>query len=227
MASYTYLIATGAGARMGSIIRKFVNFVFAIVIAKLSIPVIKNLCSSKQLMNASFDPLRLINSYGAFGVVNEERIELVIESAMDYKGPWKEYEFKVKPGNIFRKPRWISPYHYRLDWQMWIASTCGGIDRSLWMYTFLYKLLKGEKQVIDLLASDPWSSKGKEQKDAIESGNQESQNVPKYIRVEKYLYKFNTSKGVGNSYWTREKIGNFFPRQGVATIESLKDYAQV
>jgi len=32
---------------------------------------------------------------------------------------WREYEFKVKPGSVKRRPRFISPYHYRLDWLMW------------------------------------------------------------------------------------------------------------
>jgi len=32
---------------------------------------------------------------------------------------WREYEFKVKPGDVARRPPWISPYHYRLDWLMW------------------------------------------------------------------------------------------------------------
>jgi hypothetical protein len=53
----------------------------------------------------------------------------------------KEYNFKVKPGDAQRQPRFISPYHERLDWQMWIASQSGGIDRSPWLMSFLLKLL--------------------------------------------------------------------------------------
>jgi hypothetical protein len=30
----------------------------------------------------------------------------------------QEYEFKVKPGSLARRPAVISPYHYRLDWLM-------------------------------------------------------------------------------------------------------------
>ncbi len=29
---------------------------------------------------------------------------------------WREYEFKCKPGAVGRRPCFISPYHYRLDW---------------------------------------------------------------------------------------------------------------
>jgi hypothetical protein len=185
-------------------------------VAKLSIPVVQNLLSKKQKMNSSFEKLRLINSYGAFGVVNEERIELIVSSASDYDGPWKEYSFKVKPGNTSRKPRWISPYHYRIDWQMWIASCAGSIDRSPWMYRFLLKLLQQDKAVLSLLEDDPWRLSG---------------SKPKYIRVEKYRYKFadeqnrtaTSNETSVQPYWTREYVGRFFPRQGIVSQEMLQD----
>ena len=40
---------------------------------------VRNLLSRHQMMNASFDPLRLVNTYGAFGTVGRERYEVVIE----------------------------------------------------------------------------------------------------------------------------------------------------
>jgi len=40
---------------------------FAVVVGLLSIPVVVNLLSSEQQMNASFAPLHLVNRYGAFG----------------------------------------------------------------------------------------------------------------------------------------------------------------
>jgi len=84
-------------------------------------------------MNGTFDKLRLCSTYGAFGMMAERREELIIESSTNIEGPWKEYNFKVKPGDAQRRPRFISPYHERLDWQMWIASQSGGIDRSPWL----------------------------------------------------------------------------------------------
>ena len=159
-------------------------------------------------MNGSFDPLRLVNTYGAFGTVDETREEYIIESAEDLSGPWKEYQFKVKPGDIKRVPRFLSPYHYRLDWLMWIASSSGGLDRSSWMYSLLFKLLTQEKDVLALIESDPW---------------QASNGRPKYIRIEQYRYKF--AKIGGEQYWERERIGKVFPRQGVCTIDMLKTLA--
>jgi lipase maturation factor 1 len=93
-------------------LRRLVSFTFLLFILQLSIPVVRNLCTKKQIMNTSYDPLRLVNTYGAFGVVNKHRDEFIILGSSDLQ-EWKEYEFKVKPGDVRRKPRWISPYHMR------------------------------------------------------------------------------------------------------------------
>jgi hypothetical protein len=51
----------------GSHIRRVFNVSLGILLAYLSIPIVQNLLSSRQVMNTSFDPLRLVNTYGAFG----------------------------------------------------------------------------------------------------------------------------------------------------------------
>lgn len=77
-------------------------------------------------MNTSFDPLRIVNTYGAFGSITKQRTEVIIEGSLndsvDGGQIWTEYEFKCKPGDVTRWPCWISPYHYRLDWLMWFAA---------------------------------------------------------------------------------------------------------
>uniref|UniRef100_A0ACB8FJU2 Uncharacterized protein n=1 Tax=Sphaerodactylus townsendi TaxID=933632 RepID=A0ACB8FJU2_9SAUR len=113
--------------RYGCYIRKVVNISFGILIAYLSVPVVVNLFSSRQIMNTSFNPLRIVNTYGAFGSITKERTEVIIQgtSSPDPSDPaavWEEYEFKCKPGNLHRRPCFISPYHYRLDWLMWFAA---------------------------------------------------------------------------------------------------------
>ena len=198
-----------------SVSRQVITCLFSTLVAFLSIPVVKNLLSKRQLMNASFDPLRLINTYGAFGTVDEERLEYIISAASDVDGPWKEYQFKVKRGDIWRKPRFLSPYHYRLDWQMWIASTVGSLERSPWMYNFLLKLLEQDLGVLRLLDSNPFEGETK---------------GPKYIRVEKYVYKFRKPDCNSTSpqpYWDRKLIGRVFPRQGVADRDTLLQYTSL
>jgi hypothetical protein len=69
-------------------------------------------------MNASFDRLRLVNTYGAFGSVGRERNEIVFEATRDeVLGPdtrWQAYEFKCKPGDPARRPCWMSSLPSRL-----------------------------------------------------------------------------------------------------------------
>ena len=206
-------------ARIPSLTRNIMSISFILLMTKLNIPVARNLLARRQVMNGSFDKLRLVSTYGAFGTVAETREELVIESASDLTGPWKEYQFKVKPGDINRRPSWTSPYHHRLDWQMWISSQVGSIDRSPWLYSFLLKLLNQEKDVINLIQEDPW------QLDPSKSDT----DRPKFIRIEKYRYKFYRKRHGRNNgctksqYWTRERMGAYFPRQGVMTAAMLSE----
>lgn len=52
---------------IGYYFRKLSLFFLGLLLVYLSIPVVQNLLSSKQMMNTSFDSLRIVNSYGAFG----------------------------------------------------------------------------------------------------------------------------------------------------------------
>jgi hypothetical protein len=49
------------------VVRRLVNLSLGVLVAWLSVPVVLNLLSSKQVMNTSFSPLRIVNTYGAFG----------------------------------------------------------------------------------------------------------------------------------------------------------------
>jgi hypothetical protein len=192
-----------------TVIREVICVSLLLLVVTLSRPVVKNLLSPNQVMNRSYDPFRLINTYGAFGTVNEYRDEYVISSACQWDGEWREYEFKAKPGNVYRTPRFLSPYHYRLDWQMWIAASFGRIDNSPWMYPFLAKLLEQDKEVfISLMNGDPWV---------------DSSESPRYIRVQLYRYHFHKAKQNEDNppYWDRTFIRNVFPQQGLATVSSL------
>ncbi|EMA43459.1 hypothetical protein C448_09717 [Halococcus morrhuae DSM 1307] len=91
-----------------------------VVVAVLSYWPIRNMVSSGQTMNRSFDPLHLVNTYGAFGSITRERYELVIEGTTDEEltdeTDWRSYEFKGKPTDTDRRPPQWAPYHLRLDW---------------------------------------------------------------------------------------------------------------
>src|SRR5436190_23531816 len=69
---------------------------------------------------ARLEPFRILNGYGLFRVMTKERPEIQVEGSADGVD-WVSYEFKWKPGDVNRAPRWCAPHQPRLDWQMWFA----------------------------------------------------------------------------------------------------------
>ena len=101
-------------------------------------------------MNASFDPLQLVNTYGMFGSVTLSRDEVIVEGTNDPAGDearWLAYEFKAKPGDPMRRPPQFAPYHLRLDWLMWFAAM-GPYQGSPWFVNLTAKLLQGDRELL-------------------------------------------------------------------------------
>jgi hypothetical protein len=165
-----------------------VAWALVVLVAVLSINPVRNLLSPRQAMNRSFDPLHLVNTYGAFGSVGRERDEIILEGTADAQpGPdtrWLPYELPCKPGDVARRPCAISPYHYRLDWQMWFAAM-SSVGREPWLVHLVAKLLHGDPDPKVLLAHDPFPD-----------------TPPRWIRAELYRYTF-TRPGDGSSAWWR------------------------
>src|SRR5207248_1660841 len=74
----------------------------AALVIVLSYWPVRNLLSRRQIMNTSFNPLHLVNTYGAFGRITRERYEVILEATDEPEVTpdtvWREYEFKGKPG---------------------------------------------------------------------------------------------------------------------------------
>jgi hypothetical protein len=147
-----------------------------ILVGFLSVSVIKNLLTPNQIMNASFNNLHLVNTYGAFGSIGRERRELIFKGTSDLiptaKTIWKPYEFKVKPGDITRIPPFISPYHYRLDWQLWFAAMSRP-EREPWALHLVWKLLKNDSNILSLIEKNPFPK-----------------HPPTHIKIDLYKYSF-------------------------------------
>jgi hypothetical protein len=170
--------------------------VSALIVA-LSYRPARNLASRRQLMNYSFDPLHLVNTYGAFGGINRARFEAVVEGTADAElspeTDWREYEFKAKPGDPRRRPRQIAPYHLRLDWLMWFA----GISRHYaepWLRVLLVKLLENDRAVLRLLRTNPFPHQ-----------------PPRHVRVLLYRYEFTDWRELRRTgaWWRRELLGQY------------------
>ena len=155
----------------------------------------RNLFSRRQLMNASFEPLHLVNTYGAFGAVTRERFEVIIKGTdaefLDASTEWREYEFKGKPGDVRRRPCIVSPYHWRLDWQMWFAAMSQA-EFHPWIFALMQKLLEGEPTIVRLFARNPFPNA-----------------PPRFIRADWYRYQF--TKPGESAWWTRTLIAEYLP----------------
>ena len=126
--------------------RRLTDVVLLLVIAYLSRPVVANLISKDQVMNTSFDPFKLVNTYGAFGSVGEGRYEPVVALSEDGT-TWREVDLPCKPTSVKRRPCFSAPYHHRLDWNIWFIGFKPHRQmlegRERWLYAFLAQLLRG------------------------------------------------------------------------------------
>jgi lipase maturation factor 1 len=145
-------------------------------------------------------PMRSINNYGLFAVMTTERNEIILEGSNDGE-KWQPYEFRYKPGNVDKAPRWAMPYQPRLDWQMWFAALGSWRDNQ-WLLILMERLLQGEPSVERLLADDPFRG-----------------HPPRYIQATLWGYHFTDlkTKGTNGPWWRREIKGLYCP-----TV-SLKD----
>ncbi|XP_008631826.1 PREDICTED: lipase maturation factor 1 [Corvus brachyrhynchos] len=192
----------GERLSLGSCVRRVLNISLGLLIIYLSIPVVLNLLNSRQVMNTSFNPLRIVNTYGAFGSITKERTEVILQgtASLDPNDPtavWEEFEFKCKPGDLRRRPCLISPYHYRLDWLMWFAAF-QTYEQNEWIIHLAGKLLAQEEETLSLLATNPFAGR----------------DPPRWIRGEHFKYKFSQPGGKHASdgrWWIRKRIGPYFP----------------
>ncbi|WP_245678286.1 lipase maturation factor family protein [Chondromyces crocatus] len=164
-----------------------------VVVLGLSVDPVVNLISPRQVMNTSFDALALVNSYGAFGSVGRERYEAILSgrrgSSEEDDASWLAYELPCKPGDIHRRPCFLTPWHLRLDWQIWFAAQ-SDIERQPWLVHLAYKLLSGDPAVKQLFAVDPFPD-----------------SPPRFIRAELYRYEFTRPGEEG--WWKRTYVGEY------------------
>ncbi|ODN03967.1 Lipase maturation factor 2 [Orchesella cincta] len=157
------------------------------------------LWQSVKDMYAATSRYHVTSSYGLFRRmtgVEKGRPEVVLEYADDPNGPWKEYHFLYKPGNTSAAPVFVAPYQPRLDWQMWFAALSEYHDNP-WMLSLTYRLLQGEKSVLNLIDDTRAPSK-----------------PPKYIRSSLYHYHFtkpNSQPASKGEWWIRKREKEFMP----------------
>ena len=171
--------------------------VVALGVVVLSWFPVRNLLSPDQAMNRSFDPFRLVNTYGAFGTVSRVREEVVVEGTSDDEpGPsstWLEYGFKGKPGEERRLPPQVAPYHLRLDWLMWFLPLSPAYGEG-WFVPFLVRLLEGDRATLALLRRNPFPDL-----------------PPRWVRARLFRYRFTTwrERRETGAWWVRRPVADF------------------
>jgi hypothetical protein len=166
-----------------------------------------NLFAKQQAMNRSFDPFHIVNTYGAFGSITRDRPEIIFQGTQDAlvskETVWEEYHFKGKPGDVKRCPPQVTPYHYKLDWQLWFAAM-SDYRYNPWTLNLVAKFLRADKGTMGLLRRDPFNGKR-----------------PRFVKAEVYLYKFTNMGEEG--YWKRVWMHSYLPPLSL-NDESFREY---
>ncbi|RKE22319.1 lipase maturation factor family protein [Streptomyces sp. TLI_171] len=180
---------------------------FVLLVAVRSWRPVRNLLSRRQQMNRSYDPLHLVNTYGAFGSVNRVRYEIVLEGTRDVHGAdgWQEYEFHGKPGELRRLPRQFAPYHLRLDWLMWFAAISPSYARP-WFLPLLARLLVNDPDTLRLLRRNPFPD-----------------TPPALVRARLHRYRFTDGPELAatGAWWHRRPVRDYQRPVGLADLRHL------
>ncbi|MGW2555151.1 lipase maturation factor family protein [Streptomyces sp. NPDC001635] len=192
--------AAAAGVAAPPLWYEIVVLTVAAGLIVLSYHPVRNMVSRGQVMNRSFDPLHLVNTYGAFGSVSRIRYEVVIEGTAEAlpreDSDWREYEFKGKPGDPRRWPRQFAPYHLRLDWLMWFAALSPAYAGS-WFGGLVERLLENDRDTLRLLRRSPFPP------DA----------PPRFVRARLFRYRYTTWQELRSTgaCWERTYVREFLP----------------
>ncbi|WP_328314457.1 lipase maturation factor family protein [Streptomyces sp. NBC_00442] len=171
----------------------------AVLALALSYRPARNLLSRRQRMNTTYEPLHVVNSYGAFGSITRIRHEVVVEGTADARitpqTVWREYTFHGKPGDVRRLPRQFAPYHLRLDWMLWFVALSPSYGYS-WFSAFVERLLTHDRDTLRLLRHNPFPD-----------------GPPLFVRARVWRYRFTTWQELRTTgaWWHRESPREFLP----------------
>ncbi len=177
-----------AGMGAGALVICIMLYVIPLLVTSGNYPSVY--VSIKKAIN----PFHIFNSYGLFAVMTTSRPEIIILGSDDREN-WFPYEFKWKPGDVMKKPKFVAPHQPRLDWQMWFAAL-SNYERNPWLIQFMTRLLQGSSPVLALLENNPFPD-----------------NPPKYIQAVVYDYRFSDFeiRHREGSWWKRKLLRPYTP----------------
>lgn len=139
--------------------------------------------------------LHLVNAYGAFPNMTEDRPEVLFEGSMDGH-TWIPYVLRYKTHALDENQRYTAHHMPRLDGQLWFSAHRCHCQNARWYLHFMTRLLEGQPEVLQLLGDNPFP-----------------QGPPAFIRSSLWAYTFTTPEersDTGN-IWNRQRIGEFCP----------------
>ena len=83
----------------------------------------------------------------------------------------------------------MSPWHYRLDWQMWFAAM-SSYEEEPWLAVVAEKLLDGDRSIAPLLARDPFPNA-----------------PPRFVRAQ--LFRYEMTRPGEPGWWRRTLVGEY------------------
>jgi hypothetical protein len=139
-------------------------------------------------------PCHIAYPHGIFAIMTTKRYEIIVEGSDDGE-QWREYQFFYKPGDLAWRPRRISPYQPRIDWQAWFLPF-DNFEEQHWFQAFLGKILQGSPEVLKLLKFNPFPEK-----------------PPQFVRALMYDYEYTSfeERAKTGHWWKRTLIGEYAP----------------
>ena len=183
--------------------------------------------STKFRLSSGYGLFRRMTGVGEDGSVM--RPEIVLEGSDD-GGNWTALEFKHKPSDdVNVAPTWVAPHQPRLDWQMWFAAQ-GSYNHNTWLINLVYRLLKGEPEVWELIDDGSrrldqkypggWGASG------AQAGRDDgSAWAPSFIRGRRYAYRFVLADSDERTYWKKTFLDEYLPALSLDN-QSLINYVR-
>ncbi|MFI5367052.1 MAG: lipase maturation factor family protein [Candidatus Binatia bacterium] len=195
-----------ASARRDGSLRRLVGALLLIIVLPVSVvpflPFVNPVAYRQTLpVRRVLNVFRSINAYHLFANMTLVRREPVIEGSEDGEH-WETYEFRDKPGDPDRAPRFVAPHQPRVDFQLWFL-LLGGRPAAPYFDALLLRLFEAPRVVAPLFARDPFP-----------------EQPPKFVRVAAYRYRFTdaATRYATGAWWSRERLG----QSQLLTAQSLR-----
>ncbi|KAJ8977905.1 hypothetical protein NQ317_012406 [Molorchus minor] len=153
--------------------------------------------------------LHAVNQYGLFSKMAgvDGRLEIILEASDNAEGPWREYNFLYKPGNVNHSLPFVAPYAPKLDWQMYWAAY-STYEKNPWLLSLAHRLLIGKPEVFCTFRQVAFTI------------CPEATKIYQSFFVQIQIYVISKA-----TWWTRERVAEYFPpysKDNSALLDYLK-----